>query len=328
MDDTDGRDHSDLDGLSLSDAVAAVDDDATDDETVRETLAIVADDGVVARSAVDDAVGNASQVLTTVETRVELAAAALADARESAEPVSELDIVTARLDDFAAELDLLEERTTEVGERLQRVVDRTSDGDLYDLARDIRRVTETATELQRAADDLQLELEEFEQWLDSPARRHEELTEDVGALDESLADLEAVVDGIAADEAAADEDGDAAEGADSGDRDAATVWADATVRHRVTDLLLADLRSELSTLAEWADREGAAPPTDAERRLDEVATRHDTLGRRLVDLAEPAWQTRHGDSLAAVNDALDGMEPPVAWGEVEAIVEEHAPTDE
>jgi len=38
-------------------------------------------------------------------------------------------------------------------------------GDLYEIAQRIRQLTNAATEVQRAADDLQFELDSFEAWL-------------------------------------------------------------------------------------------------------------------------------------------------------------------
>ncbi|GAB3665547.1 halo transducer protein [Halopiger thermotolerans] len=311
-----GENRTDLDGLSLEAAVDAVDDESADDGAVRETLAVVADDGVVRRAAVDDALANASKVVTTAETRAELAATAMDDARDAAAGVSEMDVVATRLEEFASRLETVEDRAAGLGERLQSILDRKGDGDLYDLAREIRGMTAAATEVQRAADDLQFELESFEAWLEDPDRRVAELTDDVDALEQSLDDLEGVVDGLAAE---ADlEDGD----------DPAVAWAQASIQHCVAELMLADLRAELATLREWADREDADRPSGVGPRLDDLAARHDATGERLAERAEPAWRERFGDQVAALEEAFGELEPPVAWDAVESVVEEHRPGDE
>lgn len=317
--DESGEADADLEGLSLDAAVAAVDDESADAETVRETLAVVADDGVIRRTAVDDALANASKVVTTAETRTELAAASLDDARDAAEPVSDLDVVAARLEEFAARFETVEDRAAGLGDRLRAIVDRKNDGDLYDLAREIRGMTAAATEVQRAADDLQFELEEFEAWVESPDRRVAALTDDIDALERSLDDLDGAVTDL--------EGEDGGEETDRED-DAAVAWAQASIQHRVTALMLADLRAELATLREWADREGVDRPSGIEPRLEDLAARHDALGERLADRAEPAWRERFGDRVAALEEALGELEPPVAWGTVESIVAEYRPEAE
>jgi len=56
-----GDSRTDLNGLSVEQAVDIVVDDKDDSGTVRETLAIVSQDGVVRRTSVDDALANASK---------------------------------------------------------------------------------------------------------------------------------------------------------------------------------------------------------------------------------------------------------------------------
>jgi len=310
---------ADLDGVPVERAAAAV-ADGGDVGEARETLAIVARDGVVRRAAVDDAVANASMVVTTAETRTELAAEKLDGAREAAAPVADLAPVTGRLDDFDARLDAVETRADGLGDAVREALDMKGDGDLYEVARRIRRVTNAATEVQRAADDLQFEIDSFEAWLADGDRRAEALAADVDALAESVDELAAAADSLAVGEA------DGESGADTeSDADAASRWAAATVRHRVASLLLADVRAERAALRTWAEREGAAPPSGIEPRLEEVRTRHEAVGERLAARVDPEWTARFGDRLSALDEALDAMEPPVAWTEVEAVVEEYRP---
>ncbi|WP_128905841.1 halo transducer protein [Halorubrum amylolyticum] len=305
----------DLDGLSVDAAVDAVDDGESDADEVRETLAIVAQDGTVRRAAVDDALANASKVVTTAETRVELAAEQLTDARETAAPVSDLDLVSVRSGEFAARLDAIEDRASELGDDLQAILAEKDDGDLYEIARRIRRVTNAARGVQRAADDLQFELDSFETWLADADRRAAAIGDDVEAVAESLRELDDVAEELSGGS------GDAESGPADG-------WATAMVRHRVTGLMLADLRAELTALRRWADRDGADPPADVESRLDDLAARHESVGERLTERADPAWTDRFGDRLEALDGALDEMEPPVAWSDVEAVIEDHRPTVE
>ncbi|WP_435074015.1 halo transducer protein [Halorubrum sp. HHNYT27] len=313
MTETPADEPTDLDGVSVERAAAVVDGEGDAGE-VRETLAIVARDGIVRRAAVDDALANASLVVTTAETRTELAAEKLAGAREAADLAADLPPVIGRLDDFDVRLDGIENRADDLGDAVQEVLDTREDGDLYAIARRVKRVTTAATEVQRAADDLQFEIDSFETWLADADRRAEELAADVDALAESVDELDAAVESLAADG-----------GGTGSERDAASRWAAAMVRHRVASLLIADVRAELAALRTWAEREDEAPPSGIGSRLDEIRTRHEAAGERLAAHAEPEWTARFGDRLAALDESLDAMDPPVAWAEVEAVVEEHRP---
>ncbi|WP_144926994.1 halo transducer protein [Halorubrum salsamenti] len=304
-----------LDGLPVERAAASVTVDEANSDEIRETLAIVARDGVVRRAAVDDAVANASMVATTAETRVELAGEKLDSAREAAAPVSGRDLVSARVDTFDARLDAIEDRADELGDAIQEALAMKAGGDLFEIARRIRRVTSAATEIQRAADDLQFELDSFEEWLTDADRRVEELTADLDALAESVGELDDVAETLAVDDR------------DPGSETART-WAAAMVRHRVASLMIADLRAELAALRTWAERDGGAPPSDIEPRLDEIQASHDAVGAQLTANADPKWTARFDDQLTALDEALEAMEPPVAWTEVEAVVEEHRPAIE
>lgn len=313
MTETESDDGSpDLDGLSIERAIEVVSDDERDLGERRETLAIVARDGTVRRSAVDDALANASKVVTTAETRVELAAEKLDGVRETAAPVADLDLVSTRVADFDERLDAVEDRSDGLGDAVQEVIEMKAAGDLYEIARRIRRLTAAATEVQRAADDLQFDLDSFEEWLSEPDRRVEELADDVEALAESVGELESVAETLAVG------DGDP-------EGEAARTWAAARVRHRVGALMIGDLRAELAALRRWAEREDAPPPSGIEPRIDDVQARHEAVGDQLASHANPEWVARFGDRLTALDEALDATEPPVAWDEVEAVVAEHRP---
>lgn len=305
-------DSASLDGLPVERAATSVTGAEDRFDEIRETLAIVARDGVVRRAAVDDAVANASMVVTTAETRVELAADELESARATATPVSDLDLVTVRIDDFDARFAAIEDRADDLGDAVQEVLAMREDGDLYEIAQRIRRVTNAATEVQRAADDLQFELDSFEEWLSDANRRTEELTADVDALAESVDELDDIAETLAGDHSHLQ-------------REPARTWAAAMVRHRVTALMIADLRAELETLRTWAERVGGTPPSDVGPRIETVQASHAAVGERLTASAEPEWTDRYDDRLTALDEALDEMEPPVPWAEVEAVTEEHRP---
>ncbi|WP_115863852.1 halo transducer protein [Halorussus litoreus] len=312
-----------------------------DPDEVRATLDRVASDGVVTRDAVEEALTETSMVVSTAETRTELASHALADAREAAASVSDLDAVAARLDAFESRLAAVEDRASALGSDLEALVEKTGDPDsVYEVAVGTRRLRATAKRVQRDADALQMDLESFEEWLDSPETRFEEFGEDIDAVECSLDGLATTLDemptaprGDAANSDAVDPDADST-GVD---------WAVARLRHRVLGLLLADLRAELADLRTWAERAArddnrAADPAggrmdgleemdDLEARLDALGARRSGLGDRLDDLARPAWSARFGDRVASFEAETADLDPPLDWSAVESAFEEHRPAD-
>ncbi|WP_267641144.1 hypothetical protein [Haloarchaeobius amylolyticus] len=301
----------DLAGLSVEDAAAAAvaQDSSRDRDEARAVLETVADDeGVVTREAVDDALGHVSKVVATPETRVELAARDLESARETASHVTDLDSVQAKLDAFEARLSAAEDHTEALGPDLQAVVERQGDsGDIYDIAADIRRITTGANEAQKAADDLKLDVEDFEKWVGSQSVRFRQLDEEVEVAGERLDELADALDREWTDDDARD-------------------WVDVRFQHRVMGLMLADLRQTFADLKRWADREDLDP----DDRTDSVATgladaadRHADLGVRLEELARPEWRERFADPLHSFEDAVDDFEAPIPWGEVEATLADH-----
>ena len=327
MTEADADDTTELAGLPIERAVDIVGTADADPGELRETLAIVAEDGVVSRAAVDDALANASMVVTTAETRVELAGDKLDNARAAAPSTADLAFVSDRVDNFDTRLGHIETRADDLGAALQEVVSMKADGDLYEIARRIRRLTNAATELQQAADDLQLELDSFEAWLTDADRRVDELTADIDALADSLSELSDVVDQLEARGTGdADDDGDDAE--NDPESETASRWAAAMVRHRVLSLLLTDLRAELTAIQTWAEREAVTSPSGIEPRLDEIQDDHTALGERLTACADPEWTARFDEQLTALDEALTEMEPPVVWADVDAAVAEHRPAVE
>ncbi|WP_255197863.1 hypothetical protein [Halorarius litoreus] len=308
-----------IDGLELDDAVDAVTaaDETHDPEAVRAALDYVTDDeGVVREAAVDPAFGELSKVVSTPETRVELAQMALDDARETAEPVADIDAVAARLDDFEARVDALDARVEALGEQLGSLIDDHGEAaDLYETAEGIRALTDEANRVQVEADELQQHLEAFERWVDTESLRLDELEEDVAAAESEVDDLVAAVEKL---DAVLDQlDPDAADELVAG-------WLHTTVGRRVTDLLLTDLRAEIEDLRAWP---GGVEDTDRlaaiEADVDELAERTTATAETLDALVAPEWDERFGDRLADLDAALDAVEPPVDWGAVQEIVEEH-----
>ncbi|WP_336001022.1 hypothetical protein [Halorientalis halophila] len=299
---------NELVGRPVEDVVTAVVDcgDDRDPETVREALDPVTDDGIVTREAVETAVSDTAKVVSTAETRAELAGIAYEDATVAAAPVDDLSIVAARLDEYADRLDAVETRVAGLTDDLRAPVEHLDDpGAVYELAVELREVAAAAQGVVRTADDLSVDLEGFESWLDSPERRYDEVAEDADLVDESLAELSdaAALLPAESDEPAAD-------------------WVDATMRTRVVDLLIADLRAELADLRAWANREDAPFRAALDERVAALERRAGELADTLAECAEPAWRDRFEDDLEAFERAIDGVEPPVDWERVQETLEE------
>jgi chromosome segregation ATPase len=301
-----------LAGLSLDDAVERVvaRGDTPDADEVRRVLSTVTEDGVVTEAAAKDELAHLAKVVSTPETRVELAGMALSDARETAEPVAHLDVVSDRLAAFEARLDAVERRVSELGVALQSLVDDDTSG-LYERADDIRNLTQAANRTQQAADELAVDIEEFERWLTDADVRADSFADEIDALEASLSDLADTVDAIAD------------EIADETAPTPTSAWADTALRHRSVSLLFDDLRSELATLRTWPDTEGQGLPSAEtfEDRLDDLRARWEHTGDRLDDLSP--GDGRYDDLLSSFERALDDVEPPVDWGAVQDVLDEH-----
>jgi chromosome segregation ATPase len=302
-------------GLPLNDAVDAVvaRSDSDPPEMVRRALSSVETDGVVTWDGVDAALAHLSKVVSTPETRAELAAIELDDAREAAEPVADVDVVRTRLAAFESRLDAVEARVDELGADLQSLVGDDSTG-LYETAVEIHELTVAANRTQQAADELQVDLEAFQRWLADADERRASFEEELDALAESLADLSTTVDELAV----AIEESDSTSGP-------AVAWFDALLRHRALAPLFADLQAELDSLRAWDERDGGDTADDLDAlatRLDDLRDRWAASVDRLDGLARPAWHDRFDGRLSAFEAELDGVEPPVDWGAVSAALDD------
>lgn len=281
-------------------------EDDTDPETVREVLDPVTDDGVVTREAVETAVSDTSKVVATAETRTELADIAYTDARATAAAVDDFDIVAARLDRYADRLEAVEARTAGLADDLRAPVDGLDDPNaVYEVALELREVATTAQGVVRTADDLAGDLEAFESWLTAPDRRYDQLEEDVELVDESLEDVTTAAAALSTDS-----------------EEPAVDWADATMRARVLELLVADLRAELADLQAWADREDTPFRAALTERVADVERRTTELRDTLAERAEPAWHDRFDDALSAFEAEVDGFAPPIDWDRVQESLDE------
>ncbi|CQR52892.1 MULTISPECIES: halo transducer protein [Haloferax] len=316
-------------GLSKSAAVERVvdADESRDPDTVRAVLSHVTEDGVVTADGVDSAVTDASMILSTAETRVELASIDLDDAREAAGDDAAIGAVRSRLDVFEATVANANDRVESLGEELRGLSDwRDDPRSVYDVVLGLREVASESQALTAHADNVQLDIEEFERWLSNRDVRVRGVNGDVAALEQSLDGLEDRVEAVA-DAESSEDSADAAEDAND---DRATEWCNAALRARVSDLLVEDVRAEL------ADLRKLAPESDAETDgLDEAAAdladldaRVQRLRGRLDDLARSPWTDEYGARIESFEATLAAFEPPVSWGEVQAELDDARVDDE
>jgi hypothetical protein len=295
-------------GRSVEDVVSAVADrdDGRDPATVRAALDPLTDGDVVTQEATETAVSDTSKLLATTETRVELAGIAHDDATDAAASVDDLDVVAARIDEYTRRLDAVETRATALSDDWRALDVEPADPDaLYRLAVGLRDVAATAQDVVREADDLSFDLEGFESWLDSPRRRYDEFEADADHVAEALDELTAATEALPS-----ESDAPAAD------------WADATMRRRVLELLVGDLRTELTDLRTWADREGTPFRAALDERVSDLERRLGQLTDTLADRAEPAWRERFEADLAAFERDLEAFDPPADWERVQDAFED------
>lgn len=284
-------------------------------EAVRRVLEEVTEDGIVSWDGAREAFANVSKVVATPETRLELAARELTIARDAAEPVEDLPIVRTRLERYEARFDQVESRIGDLSEELRRLLDREEkSGALFEVAQGIRQLKVEANNCQRMADELQVDLQNFQRWLDDPTYRYRELEADIDALEDSLDELAATANAVA---------NERDDGNPEGQDEPHAKWFDAVVQTRVLRLVFEDLRWELAELQNWAERVGSDGDSG-----DEIASRIEDLEAQLVsnedrldDLSRPTWQERMGEDLEAIESDLRGFEPPIEWTAVEAVLE-------
>lgn len=299
-----------IDGLPLDVAVETVLDewDVEDAETVRETLQRVTDDGVVSEQGAADAHAHLSKVVATPETRIELAERALADTRQTAEPYTDGAVVQTRLDRLEARLHTVRDRSEELGSHLDKVIDSEH---LYDTAVGIRTLREEADNVQTAADDLLLDVRRFESWIRDPAIRYDHLQRDAELLEGAVDDLASRLDQPA-----------------EGDPEAmARTWVELAMHHRTLGLMLTDLRWELDGVQRIDERQGVEGDSkEIEQHIRGISERLSNIRDCLADVATVAARNRHEEQVLALERVLDEKEPPIEWGEIQRVFEQHRET--
>ncbi|WP_336025009.1 halo transducer protein [Halobellus salinisoli] len=290
-------------GLSTETAVERIlAADATRDcDEVRSVLAHVTTDDRVTREEIDATVSDVSKRIATAETRAELARSAFESARSASAAVGDLDVVADRFDRYETTLDDIETRVPELGAELQHVSNPDDDPDtVYEAVSTLRQIASCADDVQRTADELQFDLEDFEAWLGSHERRRRAFEEDVDVVADALDSARAATEDL-------DEE----------------TWVAASLRIELVPVFVSDFRAELDELRVMAARDDVDDGWDAafEDRLDELESRAVTVRSTLEKAGDTGWRETHRERIAAFERAVDGIEPPIEWRTVYAELE-------
>ncbi|QDX41080.1 halo transducer protein [Salarchaeum sp. JOR-1] len=294
-----------IDGLAVDAAVDAVVDAVDrDPAVVRAALGGIADeDGRMTWDGVDAELAEASKVVATPETRVELAAMAVSNARDAAADAPDLDTVDARVGTHENRLAALEATVDDLGTRLQDIAEQASDRDaLADVALSLHDLREDASAAQWNADELADDAESFEDWLTDPETRRSEFAADLDDTAESVDALASAADRL--------EDNDAD----------ATTWAGAALQARVLSLVVADLHADLGDLRAWD-----GDYDDEADRLDALEERRVEAAERIDASATADWWDAHGDRVERFESGVRDLEPPIDWGVVQAELDAARP---
>ncbi|ESS05234.1 MAG: hypothetical protein A07HB70_02275 [uncultured archaeon A07HB70] len=304
-------------GRSVEAAAAAlVGPETPGEDEIAAALELIAEDGAVSRERVEEALGGLARVVSTPETRLELAAREVGAATDAAADLTDIPTVASRLAGLDSRLSALEQDVDALGDRLSELSARAGDpAAAFDVAREIRALTEDANAAQARADQLRDDAESTRRWLRDPAARRREFDDEVDAVAEAIDSV---------DDVAAWLDDESDEPPDGVDPDAPGAhWADATTGARVNELLIADLRAELADLRTMAERADDDPDlADLESRLAALTDRRDRLAATLSAAARPAWRADHGARLESARERIEEFAPPVDWGAVRAALDD------
>ena len=297
--------------VALDELVDRIADQTDEDpKSIRTFLDPFVDDRAITADAIEATITDVSQILATAETRVDLATRTRAEVRESVAAAPDLSIIRTRDSAFGERLADLQADVDDLGSDLTAVrSDMNSPADVYRAGVGLHEVTTDAQRIVRVAHDLETELEAFDAWLSSANRRHEALVDELEAAESSASSVAETVTAL--------------QSADSPDSER---WFDATVQTHVLDVVIADLHAEAAGLREWAAREETSFPDDVEPRIKSLRDETAASGAALAD--RPDWDSLFDERVETLEAALEDLEPPIAWAQVnEHVAEARAAID-
>jgi len=314
-------------GLPIDEAVEQVTaaNPDEDPETVRERLERVSEDGQVTEDALEDELSEVSEMVATPETKVELTEMVSDQAGELAEDDRDIPVVDHRLSAFESRLQRAQADAESLGPALQTTIRKNDQSTpVYEIVTDLHELRAKTSDLRQRTDDLKIDIESFQEWLDTATVRYRQFELDLSAVEDSLDELAEIADGV--EQARADTDSDDPPAPTS---EAALQWTHATLQHRMLGLMVTDLRTELDACEELAVRENRDDDAEiAEYRdtLDDLQSRWKSLDERVADLTVESWRDRYGAEISGFEDDLEAFEPPVDWTTVETTLQERRET--
>ncbi|WP_248897872.1 hypothetical protein [Haloplanus halobius] len=215
------------------------------------------------------------------------------------------DRFTAMRADLSAAADRLDETPTEPDSPVA----------FYRGAKRLARGEQALHEVDHGLHHVEQELSAFESWLHDPDARVEEFETELGGFDQYLDNTDALLDRIEAGTGDADQRFD--------------WWLAAYHLQQVMSAVFAELRTDLAELESWLDRQEGDYGDELAAlgaQLDSLEERHAQCSARLDETAESidgfddSW-TAVADTVASFEAAVDDLEPPVDWGEVERLLQ-------
>jgi chromosome segregation ATPase len=269
------------------------------------------EDSTDSATDIDERVSDASMTLSTAESRVEYAGVEVESTREAVTDAAETVLIGSRLDGLDTRISSLEAETEDLQESLQRQVQRRNDPAEVEAVRDeLDRIESQANDLQMRADELIADASDLERLVEDPPLAAADLEPDVEALEVFQEDLESTIETLRG----------VVDGEEKIEGDPATVWFEATVRHRFRSLAIADIRAEIEDILLLSDEEDDAV-TALRDRFDEVRERLERGEAELEDVAPEAWTERYGDRIEEAEQRVAEFSPPVDWEAATAALE-------
>jgi DNA repair exonuclease SbcCD ATPase subunit len=222
-----------------------------------------------------------------------------------------------RIEEYEEEFDSVRSGLSTVADWLAAVPEAPGSAvALYEGAEQLRRCERAIHEVEHTLHHVEEGVEEFETWLHDPAARIDALGDEIGGFERYLDNTEGLVDRLEA---------SGGDGFDPFD-----AWLAAYHLQRVMAVVVDELRTDVEELEAWlARREGDYGDEVARLRdrLDSLSERHAACSQRLDAASEhvDGFAEKWAAVAASIDEfeaALDGLEQPVDWAEVEGLVQE------
>jgi len=228
----------------------------------------------------------------------------------------EIDQVRARVDEYETQFDAMGEELAAAADRLAETPrEPASPVSVYEGAEHLSACGRAIHEVAHGLHHVEEGIDEFETWLHDPETRIDALGDEIGGFERYLDNTEALVARLEAGGGDGEEPFDA--------------WLAAHHLQRVMAVVVDELRTDVAELEGWLARRAGDYEDEVARlrdQLDSLSERHAACSERLD--AASASIDGFAEQRAAVaasverfETALDDLEQPVDWGEVEDLLQ-------